>query len=253
MRAAGVMVLASILLSASAAEASAATEVRFLHAVPGGPEAELRLTGAEPSAPVGFGEATDYVSSSAGSVKATVVSGGKPLDGAVDIPSEGRHTLVFRSSGGKIMSTLLTDGKAAASRARFRVVHAAPEIDEAEFVVGDKAVGRLKAGKSSDYETVEPGSYTLAARRPGESDALVESPEVNLVAGAAETAYLVGSGGEQTRFVVLEDAASAPDEAPATGLGGLRSDGEPAWLLALLAALAAGTAGGVAYARATRG
>lgn len=244
------MVLASILLSAAAAQAGAATRVRILHAVPGGPGAELSLNGAQAAEPVSFGEASDYLSSSADVVKATVAAGDRRDE--VEIPGEGSYTLLVSASGEKTSVATIKDGEASAGRTRWRMVHAAPELDEAEFVLDDRVIGRLGSGDDSGYTSVEPGTYSLGARRPGEKQAMVESPNVNLVAGTAQTAYLVGSGGEPTRFVVLEDAASAPDVAPATGLGGLRSDDGPPWLLALLAAVAAGTAGGLTYVRRAR-
>jgi len=247
------MVLASILLSASAAQAGAASGVRMLHTIPGGPGAELRLSGAGSSDPVGFGEATDYLNSSADSVEATVISGGKRLGDVIQVPGEGNHTIVVGKSGDKVTATLLEDGEATPGRTRWRAVHAAPEVGEAEFVLDDAAIGRLRQGDDTGYDTVEPGPHSLAARRPGEEQALVRSPTVDLVAGTAQTAYLVGSGGEPTRFVVLQDAASAPEVAPDTGLGGLSASHGPAWLLALLAAVSAGGAGGLSYARRARG
>ena len=52
--------------------------------------------------------------------------------------------------------------------------------------------------------------------------------------------------------MVVQDGVDAPEGGPATGLGGLSGgDGAP-WLLALLAALAAGTLGGLAFTRAAR-
>lgn len=231
----------------------AATEVRFLHAVPGGPGAELRLTGAPSAEPVGFGEATEYASSDADAVEATVFTGGEQLGSVTKIPGEGRYTLVVRKSGEKLVTTLVKDGEATPGRSRWRMVHAAPEVDEAEFVLDGRPIGRLRQGDDSGYTTVEPGAYSVGARRPGEDGLMVRNPGVDLVAGTAQTAYLVGSGGEPTRFVVLEDSASAPEVAPATGLGGLGADEGPAWLLALFAAVASGAAGCLAYTRRARG
>jgi len=248
------MVLASILLSASAAQAAASTKVRILHAVPGGPGAELNLgKAAGSSEPVSFGEASDYLTTDASSVEAKVISDGQQLGEATAIPGEGAYTIVVSKSGEKITATLVKDGEATPQRTRWRVVHAAPEVEEVEFVLDDTAIGRLRQGDDTGYDTVEPGSHNLAARRPGEKQAMVNSPNVDLVAGTAQTAYLVGSGGEPTRFVVLQDAASAPEVAPDTGLGGLGSGDGPAWLLALLAAAIAGTAGGLFYRRRARG
>ena len=74
---------------------------------------------------------------------------------------------------------------------------------------------------------------------------------MSFAAGTSSTAYAVGSGGERARFVVVQDAVDAPAGGPATGLGGLSGEDTP-WLAALLAALAAGALGGLAYTRAAR-
>jgi hypothetical protein len=154
-------------------------------------------------------------------------------------------------SGGKVALMAYRAGRAQAGSARVRAAHGAAELDSADFMVGDQKLGTLDRGRTGDYVTVEPGSYSITARRPGTSDALIEQSGVNLTAGTASTAYAVGSGGERARFVLVQDAVDAPEGGPATGLGGL-SDGDSPWLAALLAALAAGTLGGVAYTRTAR-
>ncbi len=244
------MVLATILLSGAAAEAMAATEVRLLHAIPGGPSAELQLSvGGESSDPVGFGQATDYLGADSAPVTATVMVDGEQLGGATEIQGEGRYTLVARTDGDTETVTLIRDGEPTPGKTRWRMAHAAPEIDDVELLLGDEVVGRMAVGEASDYSTEEPGGASISVRRPGEDAPLAEEDDVQLVAGTAQTAYLVGSGGEPTGFVVLQDAASAPDEAPDTGLD--PGDDSP-WLAALLAAVLAGTAGGLLYTRRAR-
>lgn len=247
-----IIVSMSILLSAAAAEALAATEVRILHAVPGAAKAELKVEGAEGEAttlpPVGFGEASEYSSPQAGSVTATVLVDGRPFAGTTELEGDGRYTIVASLKADSEIVTLYEDGRAVAGKTRWRVVHAAAELDTAELMLDGRSLGELGRGEEADYSTVEPGVHTIGARRPGEEGALVESPDVSLVAGTAQTAYLVGSGGEPTRFTVLQDDASAPSVAPATGLGGLGDDGGPSWRAALLAAALAGALGGAAYA-----
>ena len=247
----------SILLSA-AGEALAASEVRLLHAVPGGAAAQLEISGGEGSPSdlegVRFGEATEYGEAPSGDTTLTLMAGGEQLGRSTETLEDGaRYTAVAVPGGDGATLRVYADGKPTPGRTRWRMVHAAPELDEAEFVLDDRVVGRLEAGSDTGYETVEPGTYSLTARRPGDKDAMVKSPTVDLVAGTAQTAYLVGSGGEPTRFVVLQDAASAPDVAPATGLGGPGSGEGRSWLLALLAAAVAGAGGGFAYSRHARG
>jgi len=245
----------SILLSI-AGEAYAASEVRLLHAVPGGPTAKLQISGGDAS-PVGlagveFGLATDYGKAPAGEATLTLVAGGKQLGRSNETLEDGaRYTVVAVPEGDGTTLRLYSDGRPVPGRARWRIVHAAPEFDEAEFMLDDRVVKRLELGEASDYSTAQPGPHTVAARRPGEEQPLVERDDVSLVAGTAQTAYLVGSGGERTRFTILEDAATAPTVAPDTGLGGLGGDGGGLpWSAALLAGALAGTLGGAVYLRA---
>jgi len=244
----------SILLSA-AGEALAASEVRLLHAVPGGAAAQLEISGGEGSPSdlegVGFGEATEYGEAPSGDTTLTLMAGGEQLGRSTETLEDGaRYTAVAVPGGDGATIRVYADGKPTPGRTRWRIVHAAPELDEAEFVLDDRVVSALGLGEASDYSTVQPGVYSIGARRPGEEDALVERADVSLVAGTAQTAYLVGSAGERARFAILEDAATAPAQAPETGLGGLADDGAPAWPAALLAAALARTLGGAAYLRA---
>lgn len=247
------MVCLAILLSLPAGEAFAATQVRLLNAVPGAGSAELKLSGADgPATPpaVGFGEATDYLSAPAGPVRATVLLAGRPFADLDELPQGVRTTIVATRRGPAQKGlALYEDGKAVPGRTRWRMVHAAPELDKAEFTVDDRVVGRLGKGEKTGYRTIEPGTHSAAALRPGDDEAIVERPDMSLVAGTAQTAYLVGSGGEPTRFVVLEDHVAAPGVAPATGLGGLDHNDRP-WLASLAAALLAAVFGGLAHARA---
>jgi len=244
----------SILLSASAVDALAATEVRLVHALPGGPAASLLVRGgAGPDAKiegVRFGEASDYARVPLGRVDLTLNAGDDEVGRRSSTLRTGRFTvLASRNDAGGATLRVIRDGEAVAGRARLRAVHAAPEIDNAEFLVGDRVLGRLGEGRVTGYKTFEPGSYPVVARRPGSREAMVEQPRVNLAAGTSATAFLVGSGGERTRFVVAEDSAATPDRAPATGLGGLSGEDTP-WIAALMAALLAGGLGGGVYLRA---
>ncbi len=247
----------SILLSASG-EAFAASEVRLLHAVPGGPPAQLQIGGGDGPAveleKVGFGKASEYDNAPSGEAVLTLVSGGKQLGRSSETLEDGaRYTVVAVPGGEGATLRLYADGQPAPGRTRWRMVHAAPELDQAEFMLDDRVVSRLSLSEASDYSTVEPGVYGIGARRPGETEPLVERPDVSLVAGTAQTAYLVGSGGERTRFTILEDAATAPPVAPDTGLGGLgerSSPDGPPWAAALLTAALAGMLGGAAFTRA---
>jgi len=256
--AAVVIATATILLSASAGQAAAATKVNFLHAVPGAGDATLAVSGGSGSSAslsgVGFGESSRYSSGPSGRVTVTLTVGGKRAARSSETLDDGAgYTVVAEpGSSGKVSLMAYKAGTAEAGSARVRGSHGAAELPSADFMVGDTKLGTLARGDVGDYVTVEPGTYAITARRPGSSDPVVEQSGVNLAAGTASTAYAVGSGGERARFVIVQDAVDAPEGGPATGLGGLSGDGGPPWLAALFAALAAGTLGGAVYMRTAR-
>ena len=256
MRAAAcVIATATILLSASAGQAAAATQVNFVHAVPGAGDATLQVSGGTGSAVslsgVGFGEASDYSSGPSGRVTVIFIAGGKQAARTTEtLDDDAGYTIVAEpGAGGKVGLMAYRAGEARAGSARLRAANAAGELSRADFMVGDRKLGTLARGDTGNYLTVEPGSYAVTARRPGTSDVVIEQPGVNLAAGTASTAYAIGSGGERARFVMVQDAVDAPEGGPATGLGGLSGDDGTPWLAALLAALAAGALGGVAHTR----
>jgi uncharacterized protein DUF4397 len=250
-RAATSVIWAALILLAPAAEqAFAKSEVRFLHAVPGGPSALLDVGGTKTGA-AGFGQASNYAPAPGAKVRLKLVAGGKSLASRSVNLASGSYTVVAFPKGSKVSLPLFRDGKGEGGKARLRAIHAAPELDEATFTLDGRRLGTLSAGEAGSYVTPDPGSYTLKVARPGGGgDALLEQ-EITVSAGVTQTAVAVGSGGEPTRVVVLPDGANAPKKGPATGLGGLSDDGTP-WGFALLAALAAGLLGLAAFALASR-
>ncbi len=256
----GIVAFTTILLSLSgASHAAAATQVKFLHALPGGPPADLTVDGGGgPTATlsgIGFGKASDTKAGPAGAVTVTLTAGGKTLASAKETLADGgRYTIVAeKGSGSKPRFEVYRAGKAVAGKALVRAVHAAPELGRVAMTLSGRGWGTVDYGQGTAYKPADPGSYDLAAAMPDSKSPLVSLKGVTATAGTAVTAYAVGSGGERTRFVVVQDAVAAPAGAPETGLGGLTgSDGMP-WPAALLAALAAGILGAVLYNRAPRG
>ena len=253
---AGVLAIVPILLSVAAPNAMAVTEVRFLQAVPGAPDAQLELRSdrgpAEALPAAGFAKETGYGEIPAGTVTLTLSAGNQRLARTSErLEDGGRYTAVAVPGRDAAQLRIYRDGEARASTARWRMVHAAPEIDAAEAVFDGRGAGMLDPGDATDYEPVEPGPHRLALRNPKGEGPLVQDSDVALVAGTAQSAYVLGSGGEPTRFVVLEDDAATPTAAPDTGLGGLsqQPEGGNPWLAVLAAALLAGTLGGVLHAR----
>lgn len=257
---AGTVVSLTILLSlAGATEAAADTQVRFLHALPGGPKADLTVSGGSgPEATltgVGFAKASSARTGPSGAVTVTLTAGGKKVGSAKETLADGgSYTIVAeKGSGSAPVFKVYRAGKPVPGKAEVRAVHAAPEVGKVTMKLGGRDWGTVSYGQDTGYEPADPGTYDLTASKAGMDGTVASQKGVTATAGTAATAYAVGSAGEPTRFVLVQDAVAAPSGAPATGLGGMAgSDGAP-WLAALLAALAAGTLGGLLYTRAPRG
>ncbi len=245
------------MLPTAAAEAAS---VRFVHAAPGtGPvEARVASGGAAQTLAeaVGFAEATEYRTVAAGRVELSVVGpDGDERVAATREPLRGdrRYTAVALVQGGEVELRVYPDEPPEGGTAKLRFIQASPELGEAALMAGDEVVAESTAYRdATPYRSVEPGSYDLTATPPGGAPIATEE-DVPLRAGTASTAFVMGSAGEQVRFVVVDDAASAPEVAPATGLGGLSGGEGSRWVLIAGAALAAGLLGGGAYRLATVG
>ena len=236
---------AILLLGAGSAEAA---EVRFVHAVPGAGAASLFVAGQD-AGEAAFGDATGYTRAESGEVELTLRAPGQEEELATATASlgDGRSTVVAMPEGEGVQLRVYEDADAAGGSASVRVIHAVPELEMAEVHLDERTLADLDFGSATEYEDVEPGTYSVSLMRPGgEGGALMEDPQLNLAAGTATTAVALGSRGEPTRFVALEDHAAAPAAGPDTGLGGMSEDGSP-WPAAILAALLAGAAGGLGW------
>jgi hypothetical protein len=246
----------------AATPASAATVVRFVHAVPGAGGANLQARGAKGTATipgVTFAHASAYKRFPAGKVTISVIpaNGKKKIASNTETLGSGRYTAVAAAAGSAVDLRVYKDGKAVGGKASVRVIHAAAELMQAGVKVGQTQVATdLKPGATTGYKQLEPGTYDLQVDKPGKSGTmLAEKKGVALNAGTASTVVAVGSGGKPVQFVIASDSTTAPSKPPATGLGGLSDEHTP-WALALLAALLAAAGGGAAYSvvsRARRG
>ena len=133
------------------------------------------------------------------------------------------------------------------------MVHAAPELGDANLALNGKVVAKRAAyTDATQYWTLPPGAEKLTVLDPSSKKMALGMRSVPLAAGTSTTAYVVGSRGERVKVVLVDDATTAPAAAPQTGLGGLATadGGGPNWAAAAAAALAVG--GAVAILRRRR-
>jgi uncharacterized protein DUF4397 len=241
--------------SAPAAESFGAAAIRFVHAVPGAGTGELRVSagGVERrvGGRIGFGQISDYAPVGSGAVKLEVsrADGRRLARAAQQLADGGRYTAVLftRDSGATLR--VYRDSRARSGGARLRILQAAPELGKVDVRLDGQLVAKgIGFRDATSYRSVEPGGYELTVRKAGGGGAALASrPGLTLTAGAASTAFLVGSRGEPVRVAFATDATVAPPHAPETGLGGLAGGGGPDWALAALIGLIAGSLGGGAY------
>jgi hypothetical protein len=258
--------LVSMLLLASAGSAFASASVRFVHAVPGGAPATLKISvdgPAQATAPVSFGAVSQPLEVDPGSATFTAVpadggAGAKPLGEADETLKEGRsYTVVAlaKESGEGAELHVYPGDEPGEGKAIVRAIHAAPELGDPDVKVGNRVIAEsLKYGDATDYVDVPPGAAEVSVTRAGgKGGALATKPDVPLTAGTATTAVIVGSRGEPTKIVTISESTAAPAGAPATGFGGLASDRDPPRVLvALLFAMVAGSLGAAGWMLAGR-
>ena len=220
------------------------SSVRFVHAVPGVGEATLSVGGQEIGG-AGFGGATD---------QATVAAGPTTLDlsapDGVELSADqdlkpGRSYLAVAlttDDGGELR--IFRDRGAKADLARLRMIHAAPELGQADFAIDGEVIAKAAAyTDATDYIELQPGEYQVDIESPKTGETVLVDT-IPLASGTSDTALVVGTQGEQARVILVEDDVAAPGGAPETGLGGLAPEQNGSdWTLAIVAALAAGGVG----------
>lgn len=245
----GSVIAAAMLLATPSALAGQDASVRVVHAVPGVDEVSFEASGTE-IGNADFGEATERVEVPAGKTKLVLNRpGGESVRATERLePGVGYTVVAMAVDGGAELQTFENE-EAKGGVAKLRMIHASPELGEPDITVGDTELARDATFTSAtSYETFKPGRYELTARNPDSGEAAVPAADVPLAAGTSASAVLVGSAGERTRIVMVDDATAAPATGPNSGFGGLAgNDSAPVWPLALLAALLAGTIGGLAH------
>lgn len=237
---------ALMLMAGSASAATGEAQVRFVHAVPGVTTAELSV-GETTVGSAGFAEATDYTAVPAGEQQASlaVPDVGK-IKSDIHLEDGSAYTIVAMADGKSAALKLFADGSSTSGKARLRIIHASAELGSPDAMLSGKTVAHmLEFGAATPYWTVAPGTYELEIQNPKSGDDVMDPQHAALSAGTSWTGVVVGGGGEKARTVLLSDLVSAPTAAPASGFGGLIDGDGPPWGLAALAALVAGTLGGL--------
>ena len=89
------------------------------------------------------------------------------------------------------------------------MVHAAPELGDADLALDGKVVAP-NAGytDATQYWTLPPGREELTVQAPGSDEMALGMRSLPLTAGTATSAFVVGSGGERVKVVLVDDATA---------------------------------------------
>jgi len=134
-----------------------------------------------------------------------------------------RYTVLALNQRGKFTLTLIPDAlKApAAGKARLRLIHAAPGVDQLDvFPVGQTRgiFNGQSFGRVTEYKDVTPGAAELAVRKHGSKTDELNLDEVKLEAGKLYTVILLGGEGKPLSSKVIEDEL-VPADRPRHGNG----------------------------------
>ncbi|WP_270181541.1 DUF4397 domain-containing protein [Alkalihalobacillus sp. CinArs1] len=181
-------------------QAGEQSNVRVIHASPDAPEVDVYVDGKPAFEGATFQAATDYASVTPGERKIQVFpssAGGKGdavLEKTLTIGSGKDYSVVALGKLSDLSLLVLEDETATSEKAGIRAVHASPDAPAVDIAVkdGDAIISDLSFGKSSDYKTVDPGTYDLEIRPAGSSQSVLDLPNIPVESGQNYTAIAVG-------------------------------------------------------------
>jgi Domain of unknown function (DUF4397) len=199
--------------SAAAADARGTSMVRFVNAMPGSAALTVSSDSMALFSDVKPGDVTSYRELEE-NVK--TFSLGKP--GATSgTPSNtesmrdgGRYTIFALSNreGGTDMKIVRDDLAPEAGKARIRLVHAAPGMDDVDVMMtgqDDPVFNDVDYGTEAGFKDVTPGNVALTVRHEDKNLAVASLRSLPLKAGAATTLILISRGAGKVDVVKFTD------------------------------------------------
>jgi len=193
--------------------------LRILHASPGSPAVDVLIDGQPFSQNLAFGTATDYAPLAEGKYKLQIVPTGQPADNAVvdkeiDLDSGKAYILAIKNPLKDIDTDLIEVDLDAVSpdKARIRAIQLSPDAGKVDFAVtgGDVLFNDLDNGDKSDYEEVDPGTYSFDLRADDDR-VLFTASDVQLNNGTTYDVFIIGQIADSTLAIVpLATSVSTP-------------------------------------------
>jgi hypothetical protein len=191
------------------AQALARAVVRFIHGVPGVGTATVELNSGDGNVDlgsIGFAQSTQWHSIRSGSFHWTLVGDGKPHATGTATVGNGAYDIVVLEKSMKVWLGIYKAQGGKPGTSLVRVIHGAPELGSPELTIdGKPAVKSLGYTQATPYVSINPGTHSLGAMRPGDSTPLVTASGIRLLPGVSYSAMVLGTRGQRVRVVALTD------------------------------------------------
>lgn len=200
--------------SEASADARGVSMVRFVNAMPGAKPLTVTSDSVAVFSTVKFGEVTPYRDLEENIKTFSLASPGASRSMATNTETMrdgGRYTIVAMPDGDgeASLKAYRDDLTPDSGKARIRVVHAAPGVDDIDVMVAgqtDPLFDDIDYGSEAGFRDVLPGETTLTVRRGERRLSVKNLPAMSLRAGSATTIVLLARRGGAVEAVTFTDS-----------------------------------------------
>lgn len=190
--------------------------VRFVNALPGSGDLAITADKRDLFAGIGYQAVTQYLETSdnLSTFSLQAPGNGAELASNSETMTDGyRYTIVALSDekGGASLRILRDELVADSGKARIRMIHAAPGLEDVDFVAQgwkDPIFNKISYSKEAGFKDVDPITATFEIRRDKGGARLVTVPKMVLTAGRSYTIILTGVAPDKLRIITFDDTVT---------------------------------------------
>jgi uncharacterized protein YraI len=214
-----VLLFALFISTSTTAQDSNNAQVRFVHTIPGASPVDIYVNNLLTAADLRFGEATDYISISPGSLAIRVTPTGATLplwEQTLEASSRAAYTLTATTQNNELSFTVYRDDFTALplGKARFTVIHAIADAPAIDVLLedGSPALPGVEYARPETTGTLDvqvlPYSMVITPAGTGVGDALASTGVLPLASGTSHILLVYGT--LESPLVKLLTAATDP-------------------------------------------
>jgi len=194
--------------------------VRFIHASAGAPAIDIYVNDSLVAENLSFGSATDFTALPSGDDRSIkIVPTGSPIDSAIldtkvnlDAGQAYDVSAFNRVDNIDVKTDEVDLDPVPVGQARVRVLHLASDTPDVDVVItnGDKLFGGVSYKDTTDYKTVDAGTYDVQLKDG--DNVIARATSLKIDQNMAYDVILIGSAKDNTLEVISLAAPSAPIE-----------------------------------------